>query len=58
MNNLYDEYIINILEKEIKNTKRKIYKKRYFMTKNINQKYLIELEKLLYFYYKEYYIKE
>ena len=58
MNNLYDEYIINILEKEIKNTKRKIYKKRYFMTKNINQKYLIELEKLLSFYYKEYYIKE
>ena len=58
MNKLYDEYIITILEKEIKNTKRKIYKKRYFLTKNINQKYLIKLQELLKLYYKEYYIKE
>ena len=59
MNNLYDEYIINVLEKEIKNIKRKIYKKRYFLTKSINQKYLIKLQKLLNYYYKKYYyIKE
>ena len=55
MKNLYYEYIIIILEKEIKNTKRKIYKKRYFLTKNINKKYLIKLQKLLCFYYKKYF---
>ncbi len=55
MNNLYDEYIINVLEKEIKETKRKLYKNKYFFTKSIYKKHLDKLQLLLNSYYQKYY---
>lgn len=50
---LYWEYIIEPIEKEIKNTKYRISKKRYFLTRQTDLEYLQKLENLLNEYYQK-----
>ena len=51
---LYFNYIIIPLEKEIKTQRLIVKKKKYSLTRNIEKEYLIKLEELLNYYYEKF----